>query len=186
MPDVIAGGTGDAPAAPGRRRALVGLVLVLALLAATADRWQGSRERGQLLRSVTAGERAVNASQTSIASLAEYSSGLLYAADVPDSVRGSAYENLADDAGRWQPRLQRARRDVAATPVLPWHRKGRAARRAYEQRLTAWMTMLADFQASPQAGFGDGSSAVTTSRRTAREALLEAGLERGRVRELLG
>jgi hypothetical protein len=182
--DVLAGGAGAAPPAPGRRRALVGLVLVLALLAA-ADRWQASRERGQLLRSVTAGELAIEGSQSSIASLAQYSSDLLHSADVPQGVRRSAYQNLADDAGRWRPRLQRARSDVAATRVLPWHETSRTARRAYEQRLTAWLDALADFQAAPQAGLGGADSAVTTSRRAAREALLAAGVDGARVRAVL-
>jgi hypothetical protein len=183
--DVLAGGTGDAPRASGRRRALVGLVLVLTLLAVAADRWQAARERGQLLRSVTAGEQAVEGSQVSIASLARYSSDLLHSADVSDPVRRSAYQLLADDAGRWRPRVQRARSDVAATAVLPWHGQSRAAREAYEQRLTAWLDVLADFEAAPQAGLGGAGPAVTTSRGAARQALLAAGLDRDRVRELL-
>lgn len=183
--DVLVRGT-DEPVRRAAHRVLVGLALVLALLAATADRWQAAREREQLLASVTAGERVVDASQSSIASLAEYSAGLLYAAEVPDSARGSAYGNLAQDAGRWQPRLERARREVGGTPVLPWHRDVRQARRAYEQRLTAWTDLLADFAASPQRGFGDRDGTVTASRRAAREAMVAAGLDEREVSRLLG
>jgi hypothetical protein len=183
--DVLVRGT-DEPVRRPARRALVGLALVLALLALTGDRWQVAREREQLLASVTAGERVVDASQSSIASLAEYSAGLLYAEEVSASARGSAYGNLAQDAGRWQPRLQRARREVAATPVLPWHREVRQARGAYEQRLTAWTDLLTEFAASPQGGFGDRDGTVTTSRRAARDALLAAGLDAREVSRLLG
>jgi hypothetical protein len=183
--DVLVRGT-DAPVRGPVRRGLVGLALVLTLLAVSADRWQAAREREDLLASVTAGERVVDASQSSIASLAEYSAGLLYAAEVSDSVRGSAYGNLAQDAGRWQPRLERAGRDVAGTRVLPWHRDVREARRAYQQRLTAWTDLLADFADSPQQGFGDRDGTVTASRRAARTALLAAGLDERRVSRLLG
>lgn len=184
--DVLVRGADDPVRAPARRPALVGIALALALLAGGADRWQAGREREELLASVTAGERAVDASQSSIASLAEYSAGLLYAADVSDAARVSAYENLAQDAGRWQPRLRRARGEVAATPVLPWHRESRAARAAYELRLTAWIDLLAEFSAEPQGGFGEGDAAVTSSRRAAREALVSAGVDERRVRALLG
>jgi type II secretory pathway pseudopilin PulG len=184
--DVLAAGGDDHLPSPGRHRALVGLVLVLVLLAGAADRWQGSRERAELLRSVTAGERAIEASQSSLLSLAAYSAGLLYSADVPDPVRASAYENLAQDAERWRPRLQRARSEVVATPVLPWHRDARAARRAYEQRLTAWIDLLGNFRASPQGGLSDGDTAVTASRQAAGRALVAAGMDRGRIRALLG
>lgn len=184
--DVLVRGTDDPARASGRRRALVALAVVLALLAAGADRWQAARERDRLLASVTAGERAVDASQSSIASLAEYSAGLLYAADVSESARVSAYGNLAQDAGRWQPRLQRARDEVAATPVLPWHRDSRAARQAYEQRLTAWIDLLDAFAQSPQGGFRQADTTVTASRRAAREALLTAGVDGERVSALLG
>jgi hypothetical protein len=183
--DVLARGD-DVARVPGRGRAIAVLVLVLALLGGAADRWQVSRERGQLLRSVTAGERAVDASQSSIASLAEYSAGLLYAADVPASARSSAYENLAEDAGRWRPRLERVRSEVEATRVLPWHRESRAARTAYERRLTAWIDLLADFASRPQGRLGGDEAAVTASRRAASEALVAAGIDRRRIRELLG
>lgn len=162
------------------------MALVLALLGAAADFRQGSRERAHLLRSVTAGEQVVDDSQNSLLSLAQYSAGLLYLADVPDSVRGSAYQNLARDAERWRPRLQQARRDVAATPVLPWHGGTRAAREAYEERLTAWIDLLADYQVAPQTGQRERDEAVRTSRRAAGEALVAAGVDPGRVRELLG
>jgi hypothetical protein len=183
--DVLVRGT-DEPARRPVRRGLVGLAVVLALLAGTGDRWQADREREQLLASVTAGERVVDASQSSIASLAEYSAGLLYAEEVSAAARGSAYGNLAEDAGRWQPRLERARSAVATTPVLPWHREVRRARRAYEQRLTAWTDLLTDFAASPQRGFGDRDGTVTASRRAARDALLAAGLDEREVSRLLG
>jgi len=183
--DVLAAGD-DAVPAPGHRRALVGLVLVLALLAGAGDRWQGSREREQLLRSVTAGEQAIEASQSSLLSLADYSAGLLYGTDVPDAVRRSAYGNLAQDAERWQPRLERARRNVAATPVLPWHRDSRAARQAYERRLAAWIAVLVDYQVTPQRGLQEGDTSVRASRQAAVEALVAAGVDRRRVRALLG
>jgi type II secretory pathway pseudopilin PulG len=183
--DVLAAGDDDPPVAPGRRRALVGLALVLALLAGAADRWQGSRERDQLLRSVTAGERVIDDSQDSLLSLSRYSAGLLYLTDVPESVRGSAYDNLAQDAQRWRSRLQRVRRDVAATSVLPWHGEARAARRAYERRLTAWMDLLADYPPA-RTGRRDGDHAVRTSRQAAAEALVAAGVDRRSVRALLG
>lgn len=190
---MLTGGEDVVPS-PGRRRALVGIAVVLALLTGAADNWKSDRERGLLLRYVTAGEQTVDDSQSSLLSLTAYSAGLLYSADIPDSVRSSAYDNLARDAERWRPRLERARRDVAATPVLPWHRDTRAARQAYEQRLTAWIDVLADYRAAPQSGQRDGDAAVTasreaavtTTREAAAQALVAAGVDQERVRALLG
>jgi hypothetical protein len=95
----------------------------------------------------------VDASQSSIASLAEYSAGLLYAADVSESARVSAYGNLAQDAGRWQPRLQRARARWPPRRCCPG--TGRAWRPAGVRAAADRVDRPAGrVRASPQGGFG--------------------------------
>ena len=171
--DVVSSG---AEPASRRSRALLITVVLLAVVAVGADRWWADRERTRLGAAVMAGEQTVSGSRTSLAGLAAYSAGLLYAADVPADARRSAYGNLGDDARRWVPRVDAAREAVAGTDVLPWHTGTREAREAYDLRLQVWADLLRRFADDPQSGVGD-DPVVTQARVTAREALRAAGLD---------
>ncbi len=131
-----------AQATSRRTRTVVGLVLVLLVLGFAGDRWQSARETDRLLAVVTDGESAVRGSQASLAGLAQYSSRLLTGADVTDGARGAAYESLARDAARWQPRVADPQRRLAGLTVVPWHDGLRDARSAYALRLQSWADVL--------------------------------------------
>lgn len=168
-----------------RTRTLVVLVLVLLVLGAAADRWQADRERRVLLDAVAAGEQSVQASSASLRGLATYVGPLTSNSEAPESARSWAYEILSRDAARWQPRVQDRRQAVLDVPVAPWHRDAVSAREAYAERLAVWVDVLAAMEAATL-GESDRGQEVRTSTTRAREALLLAGADRARVRELLG
>lgn len=168
-----------------RTRTLVGVVLVLLLLGAAGDRWQADRERRALLETVAAGEQVVQASGASLRGLATYVGPLTSNPDAPERARAWAYDTLAHDAARWQPRVQSRRQEVLDVPVAPWHGDVRAAREAYAERLGVWVDVLVDLSAATP-GQTDRGQAVRASKQQAREALLLAGADVERVRELLG
>ena len=168
-----------------RTRTLAVLVLVLLVLGAGADRWQTDRERRALLDAVAAGEQSVRASSASLRGLATYVGPLTSNAEAPQAARAWAFDVLSRDAARWQPRVQSRRQDVLDVPVAPWHGEARAAREAYAQRLAVWTEVLLAMEAATL-GQSDRGQQVRSSTRQAREALLLAGADAERVRELLG
>ena len=168
-----------------RTRTLVGIVLVLLLLGAGADRWQADRERRALLDAVAAGEQSVQASSSSLRGLATYVGPLTSNSEAPERARDWAYDVLSRDAARWQPRVQSRRQDVLNVPVAPWHGDVREAREAYAERLAVWTDVLRSMEAATL-GETDRGPEVRWSRRQAHDALLLAGADAARVRELLG
>jgi hypothetical protein len=168
-----------------RTRTLVGIALVLLLLGAAADRWQADRERQALLETVASSEQVVQASGASLRGLATYVGPLTSNPDAPERARAWAYETLAHDAARWQPRVQSRRQQVLDVPVAPWHGDMRAAREAYAERLAVWVDVLLDVEAATL-GQTDRGQAVRSSKQQARQALLLAGADVDRVHALLG
>ena len=176
----------DAAEGRGRGRRLVPWALVLLLvLGVAADHALLDRERQALLASVADGERVVSASEDSLLSLADYVAPLLAGADVPAVTRRSALATLGRDAGRREPRLRQERSAVLRQRVLPWHGDVRAARDAYGERLGVWADELAQVRSQPQRLL-DGGDGVRRSRQRAVRALLDAGADSARVRDLLG
>jgi hypothetical protein len=172
---------------PSRRtRALVVAVLLLLALGLGLDRWQADRERAALLATVEESERTVEASVTSLLSLADYAGPLLTDADAPAASRRSALATLSRDAARWEPRVRARQRLVDDALVLPWHGDVRAARRAYDRRLTAWADLLATVEREPSAFLGGSDGAARRTRAEAVDALLAAGADPERVRRALG
>lgn len=171
-----------APETAGRRRAAVGLVLALLLVAAGADRWQAERERTAMLSAVADGEQVVERSAASLRGLRAYVGPLVSNTDARPEAREWAFDALRGDAARWRPRVRERRGDVLALQIAPWHRDARAARDAYAGRLAAWDRLLAGVG---RRGQGSGAPAREAAER-ARTALVAAGLDADEVRQLLG
>jgi hypothetical protein len=176
----------SASATSRRTRSLVGLALALLVLGAAADRHLADRERAALLADVRDGEQVLAAARDSQLSLAQYAGPLLTGVDVPPAARRSAFATLADDAARWEPRVRARRAQVAAAAVLPWHGELRAAREAYARRLETYAEALDEVERRPQALVDRVGDDVGASRRSARDALLAAGVDAADVRSTLG
>jgi hypothetical protein len=165
-----------------RTRAVVWLALSVLLLGVALDRWQVQRERAALLDAVVAGEQVVQRSSVGLRGLRAYVGPLTGNVDARPAARQWAFDALHEEAARWRPRVRAARSDVLDLPVVAWHGDVKAAREAYAGRLAAWEELLAGVG---RPGRGSGQAARSSAER-ARTALLTAGTDAERVRELLG
>ncbi len=182
MVDEVSGAQGTTR----RTRALVVLVVVLLLTGLATDRWRVDRERAALLTAVEQAEATVEASVSSLLSLADYAGPLLTNEDASAASRRSAFATLSRDAARWEPRVRAQQVLVEDAAVLPWHGDLRAAREAYARRLVAWGDLLATVDQDPEALLGGSDGDVRRTRSQAVDALLAAGADPERVRRALG
>jgi predicted lipoprotein len=174
--------SGGAEGTSRRTRALLALALVLAVLAAAGDRWRAEQERTALLRAVDGGEQVVDRSSERLLGLRAYVGPLVGDPEARPAARRWAVDSLREEAASWRPRVRAQREAVLELSVAPWHTDLAAARSAYAERLAAWDALLAGVG---RRGGGSGERARDAADR-ASTALLVAGTDADRVRELLG
>ena len=178
MVDEVSG----APETSGRVRLLTGLLVVLLVLGLATDLWWARQERAALLEAVGSSERVVDRSSQRLLALRTYVGPLVGDPDARPAARQWAVDTLRDEAASWRPRVRQQQDEVRDLRVLPWHGDVAAARDAYVERLVAWDELLAGVG---RRGRGSGDDARGAADR-ARAALLAAGTDPERARDLLG
>ena len=179
--ELMAGGQGAGTTerlprvAPWVRRNRLWLLLAAALVAVAlvADQWEQRRELDRLTTAMQSGEQQISATDAYFDGVLAYYSPVIFRESPPAGLRDGFQLDLARGARDGMDGIGATTRELEGLMILPWHRHLRAARTAYEQRITLWQTFLARTTTDagalfdPVPGFAESATATTAALRLA-------------------
>lgn len=174
-----------------RHRLAIATAGLLVFVAFAADQWQQQRELDRMLQTMQSGEQQMHTTDKYVAGVIAYYSPLIFREAAPAGIRDSFQDDIDQGTGNGLAAIDVTSRALADIDVLPWHRHLRAARSAYQQRISQWQGYLATITDDADALF-DPAKGFTDDAATTRAALLLAipwtghADERPRIEGFLG
>lgn len=172
--ELLAGGQGAATTeglprvGPWVRRYRLWLLLaaVLVVVALVADQWQQQRELDRMTTAMQAGEEQISTTDRYFDGVLAYYSPVIFRESPPAGLREGFQTDIGRGAQDGMDGIAETTRSLDGIAVLPWHRHLRAARTAYEQRITLWESFLtrtttdAGALFDPVPGFAESATAT--------------------------
>jgi hypothetical protein len=186
--ELLTGGEGVATAerlprvGPWLRRNRLWLLLAAALVVAAlvADQWQQQRELDRMTTAMQSGEQQISATDGYFDGVLAYYSPVIFRESPPAGLRDGFQTDVGQGAQDGVDGIGATTRELDGITILPWHRHLRAARTAYEVRISLWREFLtrtttdASALFDPVPGFSESATATTAALRLALPLISDA------------